>query len=145
MAFLRAVLHHDFKEHRIPIYRELTTRWVDDPNANFLTILDYRYPGVILSVRGITLTEPSELDPGSHWPDMIDRAFTSGGRMSLHVVVLPDEGSLIIPLRKTTSEVYDRLKVIAAGMKSTDPLLIHEYVEFVKPDVTSEIHQWTSI
>jgi hypothetical protein len=65
--------------------------------------------------------------------------------MSLHVVVLPDEGSLIIPLRKTTSEVYDRLKVIAAGMKSTDPLLIHEYVEFVKPDVTSEIHQWTSI
>jgi hypothetical protein len=144
MAFLRAVLHSDFQEMRTSIYKKIVMKWIEDPNADLVTFFDYRSSYTTASVRAITVTEstPGAL-PGSHWPDMMTRAFSSGGRMSLHVMMIPDGcgmRTVTIPLRMTSSEVHHSLKAIAAGLKSVDSVLIHEYVKVVKPDAMSEIH-----
>ncbi|KAJ7910792.1 hypothetical protein B0H13DRAFT_2011199 [Mycena leptocephala] len=144
IAFLRAVLHSDFQEMRTSIYKKSVIKWIEDPSADLVTFCDYRSSYTTASVRAITITEstPGAL-PGSHWPDMMTRAFSSGGRMSLHVMMIPDGcgvRTVTIPLRMTSSEVHHSLKAIAAGLKSVDSVLIHEYVKVVKPDATSEIH-----
>lgn len=138
-AFMRALLHHDYNTHRNQIYSQCTAAWVVNPGAELVIVFDYSSADVAVVVRELTNWIPCAY----HWLDMAARASASAGRISLNVMLLHGGDrlrDLVIPLRRTTSKVQERLKRIAAGMQSADLILIHERVKLLKPDVMSEIH-----
>ncbi|KAJ7744733.1 hypothetical protein DFH07DRAFT_834222 [Mycena maculata] len=144
-AFIRALLYHDFKENKFQIYRESAATWVTKPNAELVVFFDYNFADVVISVRELSESGLTGPRPAHHWPDMIARASTSDGRMSLNGVILPEAAGIqdrcrVIPLHTPTPAVYDRLKRIAAGMRAPDRVPIHELVRLVNPDPMSQFH-----
>ncbi|KAK6980610.1 hypothetical protein R3P38DRAFT_3376712 [Favolaschia claudopus] len=90
-----------------------------------------------VSLHGISMTSNGQ--PGSHWPDLLARAAQSRGRLSLHVLMVPDGNGgrvVIAPLRSAASDVHDGLKMLA--MKGIDDLL--QISDFVRNCHSEEVH-----
>ncbi|KAJ7440789.1 hypothetical protein B0H11DRAFT_2252609 [Mycena galericulata] len=140
-AFMRALVHHDYKVARTHICSQLVSIWATQPDETCFTIFDYRFPAVRIKVH----TMDAALAGGAqdrYWVDFVERASRSSGRMSLDIVLLR-EGSRardwIIPLRRETSEVHDMLKQTASS-EGTDPIQMQQMVDLVKYDNVCEIH-----
>ncbi|KAK7016470.1 hypothetical protein R3P38DRAFT_2636214 [Favolaschia claudopus] len=132
--FLRAVVHKDYEDKRSEISQTLVTRWAANPAAEVMTIFDYRASELSVSLHGISMTGNGQ--PGSHWPDLLARAAQSRGRLSLHVLMVPDGNGgrvVVAPLRSAASDVHDGLK-----MKGIDDLL--QISDFVRNCHSEEVH-----
>ncbi|KAK7006879.1 hypothetical protein R3P38DRAFT_3366727 [Favolaschia claudopus] len=135
--FLRAVVHKDYEDKRSEISQTLVTRWAANPAAEVMTIFDYRASELSVSLHGISMTGNGQ--PGSHWPDLLARASQSRGRLSLHVLMVPDGNGgrvVVAPLRSAASDFHDGLKMLA--MKGIDDLL--QISDFVRICHSEEVH-----
>ncbi|KAJ7663420.1 hypothetical protein DFH06DRAFT_1190197 [Mycena polygramma] len=142
-AFLRAILHHDYEVTRtVDLYRVYADEWAVHSETMLYTAFDYRLAGLKLSVQRarINTTDSNPV----YWADMIARAARSAGRMELHFMSVSEGGmtrNLVIPLRRTTSDLPDALRQIAFDMGSLEPEQVQEQLlSLVNRDISGEIH-----
>jgi hypothetical protein len=105
---------------------------------------DYRSGGVTVSMHRIKAGRTEGQGNSEHWADLLVRRSRSGGRMALHVMRVREGGGerdWVIPLRRTTSQVPDELKRIAACLGSLDPAQVEEQISnVVRSELMGDIH-----
>ncbi|KAJ7509236.1 hypothetical protein B0H11DRAFT_2216934 [Mycena galericulata] len=142
-AFLRALLHHDYASAKSDLHKLMVKEWTTKPDSVFFTLYDYTSHVVNVGIAEVTIVN----DDSGFWADIVARASLSSGRMSLDIMRVPEgRGSrdLVIPLRRSTSEVPDALKMIAAGAAAgVDSVEVEQQIEslrLVRSGTMEEFH-----
>ncbi|KAJ7657699.1 hypothetical protein DFH06DRAFT_453167 [Mycena polygramma] len=119
-AFLRALLTHDYHTMKYShIFHTQVMFMAESPECTmFLTMFDYtKGPRVRLEIQCVEHgTVPRYVGDDPLWLNALLRASESGGRITLHVMVIPNGGGdrlFVVPLRTETSQVHDTLTEIA--------------------------------
>ncbi|KAF7364383.1 hypothetical protein MSAN_01099000 [Mycena sanguinolenta] len=122
--FMRALLQYAYRQEVDSIYRQQAEVLVADPDAVLLTLFDYTWSPVQITVHSIANSPITEtLDKmGVEWADFVSRAECSRGRMQLHIIQVSDginSRLWVIPLRTSSSKVHDAVRELALNL-STD-------------------------
>ncbi|KAJ6458846.1 hypothetical protein C8R47DRAFT_1328114 [Mycena vitilis] len=119
-AFLRALLTHDYHTMKYShIFHTQVMFMTESPECTmFLTMFDYsKGPRVRLEIQCVEHgTVPRYVGDDPLWQNALLRASESGGRITLHVMVIPNGSGdrlFVVPLRTETSQVHDTLTEIA--------------------------------
>ncbi|KAJ6456726.1 hypothetical protein C8R45DRAFT_1222051 [Mycena sanguinolenta] len=122
--FIWAVVQNDYLLEVDYIYQQQSELLVADPDVLPLTLFDYTYLPVKISVHPIAESPITDTlnKIGAEWMDIVSRAERSCGRMQLHVVQVPegiDTPRLwVIPLRSSSSQIYDAIRELAEDLPS---------------------------
>ncbi|KAJ6462424.1 hypothetical protein C8R45DRAFT_1080562 [Mycena sanguinolenta] len=116
--FMRALIHDDYLGEIGSIYEQHLELMAADPDALVLTLFDYTYTPVDISVHPITDSPVTDAlnGMGAEWMDMVSRTKRSHGCMQLHVIKVSDGGDTrlwVTPLRTSSSRIYDAVRELA--------------------------------
>ncbi|KAJ6527203.1 hypothetical protein DFH09DRAFT_1371440 [Mycena vulgaris] len=118
-AFLRAIVHNDYLKSAPNMISQKMVHMHDFPGQAFLTVYDYSQGRGKISVQH--LNDMKDYLHGAEWNDIVARAAASRGRMWVDVVMMPSTEDpemrcWVIPLRTSTSTVYDGLQRLASEL-----------------------------
>ncbi|KAF8181362.1 hypothetical protein K438DRAFT_1937989 [Mycena galopus ATCC 62051] len=118
-GFLRAIVHKDYLESAPNLATQKLVHMHDFPGQTFLTVYDYSQGRGKISVQH--LTNMKDYLHGPEWDAIVARAAASRGRMWVDVVMMPgtedpETRCGVIPLRTSTSTVYDGLQRLASEL-----------------------------
>ncbi|KAK7053632.1 hypothetical protein R3P38DRAFT_3576711, partial [Favolaschia claudopus] len=113
-SFLRALLTHDYRKHKIVVLFKQTLFMRANPNQQFLRLYDYSGGTVKITVMSAA-DAPPELR-GAELEDSFRRAAESDDRLTVDVIALKEPSGvrhLIVPFRTIWSALYKHLKLLA--------------------------------
>ncbi|KAJ6496199.1 hypothetical protein C8R45DRAFT_1132081 [Mycena sanguinolenta] len=116
--FMRALVQDDYLGKIDSIHEQQLELMAADPDALVLTLFDYTYTTVQISVHSIADSPVTDTlnRMGTEWTDLVSRAKRSRGRMQLHVIKVSegiDTRLWVTPLRTSSSQVYDAVREVA--------------------------------
>ncbi|KAJ7608926.1 hypothetical protein DFH06DRAFT_1247738 [Mycena polygramma] len=118
-AFIRAVMQHDYQKSKpLTLPNELSFRHML-PDEEYLLLYNYTEGAVKITPQMVSGKSTQERLNGVEWTDVVSRAARSGGRIRLHVMVLPgviDPRYWAICLRTDSSRVDEALRQIASEL-----------------------------
>ncbi|KAJ6461495.1 hypothetical protein C8R47DRAFT_1159443 [Mycena vitilis] len=121
-AFMRALVHQDFRSCQETILVQQLEFLRDCPREPYWLLFDYTTTHFQMEIHAIT-DQPQQYNPGPpldaqvQWPDQVARANESGGRMRVAMLrFLPDRTTrcVFISMHSPSSAVVDRLHDLAA-------------------------------
>ncbi|KAJ6612560.1 hypothetical protein B0H10DRAFT_292525 [Mycena sp. CBHHK59/15] len=115
-SFLRALLAADYGKNEQDILRHQITWMTRYPGRQFYTVFSYIGGRCTVQMTGVDRIDSEDDTLKRHWRDFVSRETKSGGRMQLYVMeVAMGTGTRkkIIPLRSSSSAIFDGLKHIA--------------------------------
>ncbi|KAJ6578192.1 hypothetical protein B0H19DRAFT_1253466 [Mycena capillaripes] len=131
--FLRALIHAEYTAAKATIYVDQSFCLRAYPNSLFVTIFDYTSESLYMSAHPLESSSArvQELRAyGAEWEHSVARAKQSGGRIALDVVRLHNGRDppyyVLIPLRKSRSDIQPLLREIAAEGKDMRQTLTEE-------------------
>ncbi|KAF7324271.1 MYND-type domain-containing protein [Mycena sanguinolenta] len=119
--FMRALVQDDYRQDVDFIYQQQVELLAADPDALLLTLFDYTYVPVQITVHSVADSPITDTlnKMGAEWADLVSRAERSRGRMQLHIIKVPDGIDTrlwAIPLRTSSSQVYDAVHDLALDL-----------------------------
>ncbi|KAF7364183.1 MYND-type domain-containing protein [Mycena sanguinolenta] len=119
--FMRALVQDDYIGEINSIYKQHLELMAADPDALILTLFDYTYTTVQISVHSIADSPFTDTlnSMGTEWTDMVSRAKRSHGCMQLHVIKVSegiDTRLWVTPLRTSSSQIYDAVRELAKNL-----------------------------
>ncbi|KAJ7131991.1 hypothetical protein C8R46DRAFT_1362601 [Mycena filopes] len=138
LAFMRGLLHRDaalFTKLSGSHFATVLSRMQENPGELLVTVFDYSRGGVTCIVRTLGEERSDDLEADIDWEQHVDRANRSGGRMSLHIMRIPDGKRIrrwMLPLRFDSSALHDGLLGI---LKTLPPDVEDWQLQEVKTEV----------
>ncbi|KAF7364254.1 hypothetical protein MSAN_01085200 [Mycena sanguinolenta] len=119
--FMRLLVQDDFLKEIHSIYKQQLELMAADPDALPLTLFDYTYIPVRISVHSMTNSPITDIldGIGAEWTDMVSRTKRSRGRMQLHVMKVAegiDTRLWVTPFRTSHSDIQDALHEVARNL-----------------------------
>ncbi|KAJ7712723.1 hypothetical protein B0H16DRAFT_1899815 [Mycena metata] len=139
LSFMRALVHRDALITYISgsHYAMVLSQMRENPGEPLVTIFSYAGGGVVCYIRTINEERLKDIESDIDWDEYIARASRSGGRMTLHIVHLPDGNRTrrwMFPLRSDSSALHDGLlRILNALPEDTD--------EWQETEVTREVEK----
>ncbi|KAJ7493868.1 hypothetical protein FB451DRAFT_1551191 [Mycena latifolia] len=122
-AFLRALLHHDYAAARADVLGAQLRFAPTYPGTPAVVMFDYS--GGRLRRAVVPADARVDVNLGA-------RVARSGGRVELHLVLVPEGGAnrrgLVFPMRWASARVHERLRELATGGEALTPAMVEELV-----------------
>ncbi|KAJ7656009.1 hypothetical protein DFH06DRAFT_475008 [Mycena polygramma] len=119
LSYLRALVHADYMAQQHDILSSQLAWYRTHPSALLVTVFDYATGHARIDAHPASVLMKKY--PDVNWREHMPRAIHSGGRMELHLAVLPNSArAWMFPMRSNSSALQDELRRIAASTRPED-------------------------
>ncbi|KAJ7656030.1 hypothetical protein DFH06DRAFT_1411719 [Mycena polygramma] len=121
ISFLRALVHTDYMAEQHAILSLQLACYRSHPTALLVTVFNYATGRARIDVHPASALLKKYSDV--NWRQHLPRALQSGGRMELHLAVLPNsKQAWMIPMRSNSSVLQDGLRRIAESTTASEDI-----------------------